>query len=172
MDHLSAVPPQPVNSEVDEAGRRAELAVAEARASGTPEAWKRAVDVVAAVGDVVEATTAMHNAVRAAREAQRAAQAAADAAKVARQQADDVKNRANDAEGAAQTMEKAIARAQEVDTPKGWSEAVQIARGLGVPTETDAAFSDLQPPPPSVEQRLDAANGGAPPPPPPPPPPK
>jgi len=160
MDSPSDVSPPPVESEVDKAGRRAELAVAAARASGTPEAWRQAMGVVVAVADVIQATTAMHNAVRATREAQRAAQVAADAAQAARQRADD-------AEKAAKTLEKAVARARKVDTPEGWSEAAQIARELGVTTGTgDHPLSDLQPPPPSVEQRLDAANGAAPPPPP------
>jgi hypothetical protein len=151
----------PVDNEVDKAGRRAELAVASARASGSPEAWRHAIGVVVAVADVIQATTARHNAVRATREAQRAAQIAADAAQAARQRADD-------AEKAAQAMEKAVARAREIDTPEGWSEAAQIARGLGVMTEINAnPHSDLQPPSPSAELRVDAANGAAPPPSPP-----
>jgi hypothetical protein len=163
MDNPSVRSSPPVDIEIDEAGRRAERAVAEARASGSPEAWKRAMGVVAAVGDVVQVTTAMHNAARGAQEAERAAQAATVAAQAARQRADD-------AENAAQTMEKALARAREFDTPDGWSEAAQIALGLGVTSESsEPPLPDLQLPPPSVEQRLDAANGATPPPPPPPP---
>jgi hypothetical protein len=163
VDSPSVVSHPLVDNEVDEAGRRAELAVAEARASGTPEAWRQAIGVVVAVADVIQVTTAMHDAVRAAREAKRAVQVAAEAAQAAHQRADDARN-------TAQAMEKAVARAREVDTPDGWSEAAQIALGLGVTTEAgNPLLSDVQPPPPNVELRVDAANGAAPPPPPPPP---
>jgi hypothetical protein len=160
MDNPSVAPTSLAKSEVDEAGRRAELAVAEARSSGTPEAWRRATGFVVAVADVIQATTGMHNAVRAARDAKRAAQAATEAAQVARRQADD-------AERAAQEITNAVAKAKEVDTPDGWKDAAQIALDLGVTTERP---SGMAPPPPGIERRVDAANGAAPPPPPPPPP--